>query len=173
MVHGEPVNCIVAKISARKLGIQSGTMTLSCVNDSTLFSNNMQVTSYIQGRSESQVHLASDTKFSIPSCDQGEVIKLIIPCKSPNKNTVYRLKIVLFYTCVDGKKRLYNSLEKVRMSRSVGLNHKLLYPSPEYALLRLNITGEDDNPIRIVSMDLESGSKVRRSLIGKKHEMIV
>jgi hypothetical protein len=148
-------------------------MTITCANDSNLFTNNMQVISYIQGKQESQTHQALDLKFSIPSCDQGEVIKLELPCKTPNPHTVYRLKIVLFYTCTDGQKRLYNSLEKVRLSRSVGVNHKLLYPSPDFALLRVNIVGEDDNPIRIVSMDLDSGTKVKRSLIGKEHDLIV
>jgi hypothetical protein len=173
VVYGEPVDFIVARISARKHGIKSGAMTITCANDSNLFSSSMQVTSYIQGKPGTQIHQATDLKFSIPACETGDIIKLVIPCKTPNANTVYRLKIVLFYTCTDGKRRLYNSLEKVRLSRAVSVDHGLLYPSIEYALLRLNVTGESESPIRIIGWDLETGGRVKRMRIGREQDLIV
>lgn len=173
VVYGEPVNSIVAKILANQHGIVSGNMHLICINDVTLFDNRMNISLFVEGNSEPVVSECVDGKFSIPECKKGAMIKIVIPCQTPRPQSVYRLKTILYYTSEDGKKRLYNSVEKVRLAGSLGISHNLLFPNPEFALLRLDLKGENEAPIRVISINLESPVRVINRRLGTVPDKIV
>jgi len=161
VVYGDPIERIVTKIYARQHGIQEGTMNLSCSNDPTLFSNEMTVVVNICGtETPTKTFEISvvDGKFSIPSCQEGQVIHLIIPCKSVNTSTLYRIKLVMYYTSLDGKKRLYSNIEKIRLTRSIGISHDIVH-TEACAFARFELTGIEEDPLRIVDMSLDSSSE--------------
>lgn len=187
VVYGEQNNFLSVKIRSRHYGIQEGLLTLTPVLTGLTLVTNKPITTRIISefdpdaiaKERSMEMVDNHTKFVIPPCSPHDIIEFQVPftlnSSSNGGNNVleHQFKAVLSYTRNDGRKRVFSTLETIRLGLPFAMKHGV-WSDVKGSFAQVEMMNLWNVPIRVMDVGLsglQSSQWSVKPLLGAK-EMV-